>query len=195
MTDLRDSRNQTSKHKRPFTSRSDYDRNPNRCLQCGDPIQWEKRLKVKCCSKVCAGFLRSGSNYSKKNPKTCPQCSTPITVHGSVHCSSKCQRHSEWIDYRESIRKAGVAPFSRSAKRFLAEENGLKCSICDIEEWRGEPISLILDHINGHASDIRLNNLRLVCHNCDAQLPTYKGRNKGNGRHSRRQRYADGKSY
>ena len=38
-------------------------------------------------------------------------------------------------------------------------------------------------------------NLRLVCPNCDSQLPTYKSRNRGSGRHSRRQRYRDGQSY
>ena len=39
-----------------------------------------------------------------------------------------------------------------------------------------------------------ISNLRLVCPNCDSQLPTYKNRNKGNGRHSRRVRYSKGKS-
>jgi len=40
-----------------------------------------------------------------------------------------------------------------------------------------------------------LKNLRLVCGNCDMLLPTYKSKNKGNGRHNRRKRYAEGKSY
>jgi hypothetical protein len=34
-----------------------------------------------------------------------------------------------------------------------------------------------------------------VCPNCDSQHPTFKSRNRGNGRAWRRQRYADGKSY
>ena len=42
---------------------------------------------------------------------------------------------------------------------------------------------------------IYLDNLRLVCPNCDSQLPTFKGRNTGNGRYYRRQRYKAGKSY
>lgn len=54
---------------------------------------------------------------------------------------------------------------------------------------------LIVDHINGNPEDDRLENLRLVCGNCDMQLPTYKSRNLGNGRAWRRQRYAEGKSY
>lgn len=54
---------------------------------------------------------------------------------------------------------------------------------------------LVLDHIDGNAENGVLTNLRLVCPNCDAQLPTFKNRNKGNGRASRRQRYAAGQSY
>lgn len=38
-------------------------------------------------------------------------------------------------------------------------------------------LTLILDHINGHNNDNRLENLRWVCPNCDQQLNTSKGRN------------------
>lgn len=54
-----------------------------------------------------------------------------------------------------------------------------KCSICGMEpEWQGKPLVLILDHINGHNTDDRLENLRWVCPNCNMQLPTTNGRNK-----------------
>ena len=45
--------------------------------------------------------------------------------------------------------------------------------------WNGEPLGLILDHINGNSSDNNTQNLRLLCPNCDAQLPTRGGGNKG----------------
>ena len=38
-------------------------------------------------------------------------------------------------------------------------------------------MSLILDHVNGIATDNRLVNLRMVCPNCAATLPTHCGRN------------------
>lgn len=39
-------------------------------------------------------------------------------------------------------------------------------------------MSLILDHINGNNKDNRLENLRIVCSNCDATLDTYKDKNR-----------------
>lgn len=47
------------------------------------------------------------------------------------------------------------------------------CSICGQEPfWKGKPLTLILDHINGHNRDDRLENLRWVCPNCNQQLDT-----------------------
>ena len=67
-----------------------------------------------------------------------------------------------------------------SLKRRLYAE-GLKSPRCELcgqgDVWRGRPIALILDHVNGVADDNRLANLRIVCPNCAATLPTHCGRN------------------
>jgi hypothetical protein len=46
-------------------------------------------------------------------------------------------------------------------------------------------MSLILDHVNGVATDNRIGNLRIVCANCAATLETHCGRNKMLGREPR----------
>jgi hypothetical protein len=67
------------------------------------------------------------------------------------------------------------------------EENGLPVR-CDFEDcqfhtqplvWRGAELPPILDHANGNSRDNRPSNLRFVCPNCDAQLPTRGGANRG----------------
>ena len=53
-----------------------------------------------------------------------------------------------------------------------------KCAICGQPPlWNNKKLTLILDHINGHHKDDRLENLRWVCPNCNQQLPTTNGKN------------------
>lgn len=57
------------------------------------------------------------------------------------------------------------------------------CAVCGLgTEWQGKSLVLRLDHINGIRSDCRIENLRLLCPNCDSQTPTFTGRNKRNNR-------------
>jgi 5-methylcytosine-specific restriction endonuclease McrA len=53
-----------------------------------------------------------------------------------------------------------------------------QCSSCKRTEWLDNPIPLELDHISGDNKDNRLENLRLLCPNCHALTPTYRGKNK-----------------
>jgi hypothetical protein len=66
-------------------------------------------------------------------------------------------------------------------KRRLLAEGVLKneCYECHSPpEWRGKPLVLRMDHINGDRGDQRFENLRMLCPNCDSQTPTFAGRNK-----------------
>ena len=67
-------------------------------------------------------------------------------------------------------------------KRRLIKEGLLvnRCSECGLlPEWRGKPLTMVLDHRNGDNTDNRLENLRLLCPNCNSQQPTFAGKNRG----------------
>jgi 5-methylcytosine-specific restriction endonuclease McrA len=52
------------------------------------------------------------------------------------------------------------------------------CANCRLSEWMGGSIPLELDHIDGQSNNNVLSNLRLLCPNCHALTPTYRGKNK-----------------
>lgn len=59
----------------------------------------------------------------------------------------------------------------------LRHATDVRCALCaNVGEWRGRPLTLQLDHVNGRYNDNRLENLRWLCPNCHSQTPTFAGR-------------------
>lgn len=98
----------------------------------------------------------------------------------SNDCQQKLRRQNSFTRLLEgNIKDRGTI------RSTLIYQFGKKCYECGLTEWRGHPIPLEVDHIDGNAGNNDYNNLRLVCPNCHGITPTWKGRNKGNGRSAR----------
>lgn len=55
-----------------------------------------------------------------------------------------------------------------------------RCALCGIEAvWRGRPLPLEVDHVDGRWRDNRIENLRFLCPNCHSTTDSYRGRGKG----------------
>lgn len=113
----------------------------------------------------------------------------------NTYCSIKCQQEYQHKQKIQLWFNEGVVPGKKTIKRHVVSSRGNKCEECGITEWNNKTIVFELEHKDGNSENNELTNLSLLCPNCHSQTATYKNRNKGNGRHSRRVRYAEGKSY
>jgi len=135
------------------------------------------------------------------NQKKCEHCGKELSLlskkWSGKYCNNYCHQQHVWSQSKILIEQTQTIPTKSptKAKRYLREVVGIKCSKCNIVEWMGQEVPLVLDHIDGNPENWSLNNLRLICGNCDMQTSTYKGRNLGRGRFSRRMRYQTGKSH
>lgn len=133
--------------------------------------------------------------------KICLGCGEPLTKrHQFSFCSNACQRAAERRRRTAIWLETGIGEPAGSHRHYIRlhlfeVQRGL-CAICACPAlWNDAELRFVLDHVDGDASHNRRDNLRLICPNCDSQLPTYKSRNRGRGRAWRKQRYAEGKSY
>lgn len=161
---------------------SKYNENPSRCAYCNNPLSYEHRRNKYCNSSCAAKHLNP--TKSKKPPKLCLNCGAELSNRHSVYCCMDCEHQYHWKQTKDAISNLGQFPYDkrlndtnrRIVKRYLEETVGHKCAICGSEIWNNQPIPLVTDHIDGDSTNHSVNNLRLICPNCDAQTETYKSR-------------------
>ena len=92
-----------------------------------------------------------------------------------------------WIPKGSEIKSFDDLKHIGTIKARLIKERGYQCESCRETMWLGGPIPLELDHINGERQNNSRENLRLLCANCHALTPTFRGKNIRKA--SKKQRY------
>ena len=130
----------------------------------------------------------------------CLNCGSNTILGGNYtrkYCSNSCQQEYQHKKSVEEWLRTGISPSntktSGTIKRWLMNKNP-SCWNCGITEWNNNTIVFDVEHIDGNYMNNTPNNLELLCPNCHSQTKTYKNKNKGKGRHTRRNEYKLSKS-
>jgi len=163
------------------------------CTFCDEEIEKRpcdiNRNNNNFCSHSCSATYNNLGNQ-KADRRDCLNCQKKTL--NKKYCSNKCQSGYEWKEKIKLIELGEEFATNENscrifAKRYLIEKNGHECCRCKSTEWMGEPIPLTCDHIDGDSTHNRIQNFRLLCANCDRQMPTFGSRNIGNGRKNRKE--------
>jgi hypothetical protein len=139
-------------------------------------------------------------NYRKWQCLECGTTHETLPWKTGMFCDNACQRKfqrkeriAQWLN--EGIDWKNNRRVPDWARQHITERDGHKCSVCGINTWNSKSIVFEIEHKDGNSENNLENNLCLICPNCHSQTDTYKNKNKGKGRHFRRVRYAEGKSF
>ena len=200
-----------------------YNMSPKKCACCGTDIPFEQRINKFCSHSCSATFNNTGRIRKRKEEdfslsgarakrylvvkgvgeksvvsSTCLCCGIEMAQSESgnrKYCSTECASEYRFTESFLEWYNGKSSPKNAVLRRYLTVWKGYSCTVCGVSEWNGSPITLEVEHINGNSDDNSKENVCLICPNCHSQTSTYKARNKGNGRVSRRLRYQQGKSY
>lgn len=174
-----------------------YNLEKKTCTGCQKQLEYEDRHKKFCSQSCSATFF----NHKRKKYSYCEHCgglTKGKPNRAKKFCSVKCQQALIREGNMKSLLAGDKMQLGGAAlRRLLIEKFGAKCMECGwdkINPHTGKcPIEL--EHIDGNSENDVLENLKLLCPSCHSLTATYKALNKGKGRHKRRQRYQEGKSY
>jgi Zn finger protein HypA/HybF involved in hydrogenase expression len=167
------------------------------CKSCLKSFDARDKRRKFCSSSCSSSFNNRGKNRHNTNiTKLCRHCSAPFTttIHKNKIYCKQCISNKIPSQNRRVVNLDNALTDS-TRKKILIDIYGKKCSICLNDTWLNGPIPIEIDHVDGNSDNNSQNNLRLICPNCHATTMTYKGKNKGNGRYKRLQRFKNGLSY
>jgi len=124
------------------------------------------------------GLRAAGGNYEQVKVRINSLRLTTEHWTGQAHLRGKTNPHVRRHPLQSILRRGTYYQSNKLRKRLLRERVlEPKCTSCGGVEWLGRSIPLELDHVDGDKTNNQLDNLRLICPNCHALTPTYRGKN------------------
>lgn len=183
------------------------------CENCGKSFTSLVNEKRKYCSQSCAA-IKNNSAYPKRikqnitkkfenkvvqTIKYCLNCGCILKNRKNKFCSHTCHFDYKQTQIFNAIERNEYTDDTQNRyhKKYLIHKHGEKCMKCGWDErnMTSGKVPIELEHIDGNSENNNLNNLILLCPNCHSLTPTYRALNVGKGRHKRRERYKQGKSF
>ena len=214
--------NRTTKSTRVKLNRLGYSNNDNTyyidviCECCSIKFKSKKSENRKYCSQSCSASINNKkypkrndnifitddnllneterNKYFKEKHNICLYCGN---LTNNIYCSRICCSNHKEKKIQDDIENGNITYPSKQYKKYLINKYGNKCMECGwdkINNITGN-VPIELDHKDGNSKNNSLNNLTLLCPNCHSLTSTFRALNKGNGRHSKMNRYKSGKSY
>lgn len=120
----------------------------------------------------------------------CKNCGNSLKKIEQKYCSYQCQNDfqrkekvADWLNGKNNGMRGKTAT-AKWIKWHLINENGEQCFQCGWNERNVHTgnIPIELNHKDGDFTNNNIDNLELLCPNCHALTPSYKGANKKIGR-------------
>jgi len=173
------------------------------CPKCG--ILHEKSGKF--CSRVCANSRTFSDESKKKKSESQKKFLNSLSDEDKLKYITisrnnmiKVNKNKPKNNYELKIRttetikgkttikdkKGTIKSWEESTiwikRKILVQEQDGYCGECNLNEWRGKPIPLELEHRDGNRTNNSRENLVMLCPNCHGLTDTWRGRNKASVR-------------
>lgn len=148
------------------------------------------------CGQNSQYLLKNGKNCCSKRPASCPNIKKKNSLatkkayaigvrlpakeaYSRMNEDAKNRMNWSKDKYPNTVFEYGGIGNHKAA---LIQNRGHKCEGCGLEEWQGHQIPLELEHTDGDNKNNTKENLKLLCCNCHALTPTWRGRNINSGK-------------
>lgn len=130
------------------------------------------------CSRKCANVRSWSEETNEKRRKKLLQWSQSDLNKENLQKAKVRSKQVNEQRWREIRSKTDTTNLGRvGIRKKVLNEQGGKCNCCSLDKWLEQDMPFELNHIDGNNTNNKRENLEMLCPNCHALTPTWRGRN------------------